>query len=218
MLVIYLFHGDPSKARAKAFQWVAAARAKQPDAPYLRIAPESISNETLAEAASSQGLFFAKTLVLVDDPFATTETGEIFLEHLDSLAESANPIALLAPKLLAARLKKIEARAERVFLLEASEKKPSRGFNGALVAALGNRDAKSLWKEIVKAMRAGDVPEMLHGLLHWKARDMMQKGAKGWTKDEAQVLSRELIELVSDSRGGELGLREGLERWALSLN
>lgn len=216
-VVIYLFHGDPNKARAKAFQWVSAARKKQPDAAYLRIAPDAITNETLAEAASSQGLFFSKTLVLIDDPFGATETGEILLEHLQSLAESANPVAILAPRLLAARLKKLEAKAEKVFLAEATEKKPTRGFNGALVAALGNRDALALWKEIIKAERAGDVPEMLHGLLHWKARDMMQKGAKGWTKAEARVLSRELIELLSDSRGGELGLSEGLERWALSL-
>jgi hypothetical protein len=59
---------------------------------------------------------------------------------------------------------------------------------------------------------------MLHGLLHWKARDMMQKGGPKWTKQEARTLSRELIELLSDSRGGELSLGDNLERFALSLS
>jgi len=58
----------------------------------------------------------------------------------------------------------------------------------------------------------------VHGLLHWKARDMMQKGGRAWSKEEARALSRELIELLSDSRGKDLPLKESLERFALSLS
>jgi hypothetical protein len=217
--VIYLFTGpDAGRTRAKAFQWVAAARAKAPDAPYTRIAADNVTAEALSEAVSARGLFYAKSLTLIDDPFSLAESGDLVLEHLKDLADSENIVAVLAPKLLAAKLKKLEAKAEKVFLVEAGEKKPARGFNGALVSALGNRDGALLWKELLKAERAGDVPEMLHGLLHWKARDMMQKGGPKWTKQEARVLSRNLIELLSDSRGGELSLGDNLERFALSLS
>jgi hypothetical protein len=58
---------------------------------------------------------------------------------------------------------------------------------------------------------------MLHGLLHWKARDLMQKGGRGWSDTETRTLSRTLIELLSDSRSGELSLDLALERFALSL-
>lgn len=216
--VIYLFHGtDSAKARAKAFQWIAAARAKQPDAAYIRLGADALSKQSLLEAVGTQGLFYTKTLVLLDDPFEVKDAGEIVLEHLDMLAESANPIGILAPKLLAARAKKLEAKAEKVFKIDAIEKKEARGFNSSLVNALGDKNREVLWKEVAKALREGDAPEAIHGLLHWKARDMMQKGNRVWGKEGARKLSVELVELLSDSRGGELGLKEGLERWSLSI-
>ena len=216
--MIYLFTGsDEEKVRAKAFAWVAAARAKAPEAPYLRLAADEVTENALAEAAGSQGLFFAKTLVLLDDPFSLKDAGELVLERIDALAESANPVALLAPKLLAARAKKIAAKAEKVFEHDLKEKTVGRGFNGALVNALGAKDGAALWKELQKAERAGDAPEMLHGLLHWKARDLMEKGSPKWRKEEARELSVALIELLSDSRGAGLPLKESLERFALRI-
>lgn len=216
--MLYLFTGsDSEKVRAKAFQWVAAARAKAPEAPYVRLNASEISEETLGEAAGSQGLFFSKTLVLLDDPFAESTTGELVLERLTILSESPNPIAILAPKLLATRIKKLEAKAEKVFIHDLKAKPPARGFNTALVGALSAKDGGGLWKELMIAQRNGDAPEMLHGLLHWKARDMMQKGSPKWGRVGARKLSLTLIELVSDSRAGELSLKENLERFALSL-
>lgn len=216
--MIYLFHGqDAEKTRAKALAWVAAARAKQPDAAYVRLGAAEVAPESLQEIASTQGLFFLKTLALLDDPFATADSAELVLEHLDMLAESQNPIAILAPKLLAARVKKVEAKAEKVFVCDLAEKKPARGFNSGLVNALGAKDARGLWLELQKAERAGDAPEMLHGLLHWKARDMLTKGSAKWSRDEARKLSVELIELVSEARRGGLTLSQSLERFALNL-
>lgn len=215
--MIYLFTGsDTAKVRAKAFQWVLAARDKEPNAPYIRLSADQITEEALAETVAAQGLFFAKTLVLLDDPFAESEAGELVLARLAALAGSSNPIAILAPKLHAARVKKIEAVAEKTFVIDTAVKK-ERGFNAALVNALAARDGQALWKEIVKTAREGDAPEAVHGLLHWKARDLMQKGGRGWTKEEARALSLALIELLSDSRGRDLPLPLALERFALSL-
>ena len=217
--MIYLFTGsDTEKVRAKAFQWIAAARAKRPDAPYIRLSADVISEASLMDAAATQGLFFSKSLVLIDDPFSLKDSGETILEHLDVLAASENPIAILAPKLLAARVKKIEAKADKTFTFDEKAKVPARGFNSALVNALAAKDGAALWKEIIVAERAGDAPEMIHGLLHWKARNMMQKGGGKWGTDGARKLSVHLIELLSDSRSGELPLSENLERFALSLN
>lgn len=215
--MIYLFHGsDANKVRAKAFQWVSLARDKAPDAVYVRLTAEQTTKEALKDALSVQGLFFSKSLILLDDPFALTESGEAVLELLNELSTSANPIAILAPKLLAARVKKIEAKAEKVFTIDVTEK-AARGFNSALVNALGARDGAALWKELQKAYRQGDAPEMIHGLLHWKARDMMKKGSPKWGKEGARKLSRDLIVLVSTSRSGDLQLSEGLERFALGI-
>lgn len=215
--MIYLFTGsDVNKVRAKAFQWVAAARAKAPDAAYIRLTPDQVTRESLQDSLSAQGLFFTKTLVLLDDPFAESESAELVLEHLSLLTESGNPIAILAPKLLTARVKKLSAVAEKVFTIDAVAKK-ERGFNGALVNTLAARDGKLLWKEVQKAYREGDAPEAVHGLLHWKARDLMQKGGRAWQPAEARELSVALIELLSDSRGRDLPLALSLERFALAL-
>ena len=216
--MIYLFTGsDTGKVRAKAFAWVHSARTKAPEAPYLRLEAKEVTEETLAHITTSQGLFFSKTLALLDDPFSLSESGELVLESLETLAASVNPIAIVAPKLLAARLKKIENIASKVFLFDDSQKKAVRGFNSALVNALASKDVPLLWKELQKAQRQGEVPEALHGLLHWKARDMMQKGSSVWGKEGARKLSRDLIALLSDSRSGELPLSESLERFALSI-
>ncbi len=216
--MIYLFQGsDVEKVRAKAFAWVKAARAKAPEAPYIRLAADAISSTSLSEVIQSQGLFFSKMLVLLDDPFALTESGDAVLEALPALQASLNPIAIIAPKLLAARAKKLEATAEKIFTIDVIKKKPARGFNSGLVNALAARDRVLLWKELMKAERQGDAPEMLHGLLHWKARDLLQKGGRGWNAEEAQALSRSLIELLSDSRSGDVPLRMQLERFALSI-
>lgn len=221
--MIYLFTGsDANKARAKAFQWVAAARAKAPDAPYARMSADSLDERALRDALSAQGLFFSKTLLVLDDPFSVSESAELVLSLLPELAASQNIIAIIAPKLLAARVRKVEAVAEKTFVCDAP-KKAARGFNNALVNALAARDREALWKEILKAQRQGDAPEMVHGLLHWKARDLMQKasGTSGsrnsWSKDEARTLSRNLILLLSDSRGRDLPLNLALERFALSV-
>lgn len=216
--MIYFFYGsDVGKTRAKAFQWVKAAREKQPDVPYMRIAAEDVTPEAIQEAIGTQGLFFLKSLVVLDDPFADSKAGELVLKELDALAASENVIGILAPKLIASRVKKIEAVAAKSFAHDVTEKKAARGFNSALVNALAARDGKTLWKEIVKAEREGDAAEMIHGLLHWKARDLMEKGGRGWSPEEARILSRQLIELVSDARSGGPALSARLERFALSL-
>lgn len=215
--MLYLFHGsDANKVRAKAFQWVAAARAKAPDAYYIRLEPGTVTEESLRDALTMQGLFFSKTLVLVDNPFEEKGSADAVLALLPELAASPNAVALLAPKLIPARIKKIEAHAEKVFRIDAKVT-ASRGFNNALVAALAARNGEALWKELVKAYRAGDPPELVHGLLHWKARDLMKRGGGAWGERGARKLSRDLIELLADSRGRDLELPLALERFALSL-
>lgn len=226
--MIYLFHGtDVEKARAKAFAWVAAARAKEPNLAYVRLAREEMTPAALEDAAASGGLFVKRLLVVLDDPFPAArvseeeapvqETSTDLEDRLEALAASDNAIVILAPKLSAPRTKKLLKHAKLEYQFDKKTVVAARGFNSGLVNALAARNGAKLWAEIERALRAGDAPEMLHGLLHWKARDLMQKGARGWTKEEARAVSRELIELLQMSRRGGLGLALGLERWALSI-
>jgi hypothetical protein len=230
--MIYLFHGtDVLKARTKAFEWVAKARAKEPNLAYIRLAREEITSETLESVSSSGGLFVQRLLVLIDDPFPLVRTknddedhteeetsGSVLEEHLDALMKSDNAIVLLAPKLSASKAKNIlpSVKVEYKFVAISSQE-TIRGFNNALVNALATRSREKLWVELNRATLLGDSPEMLHGLLHWKARDLMEKGSRIWKPTESRALSLSLIEILQESRRGGLDLRLALEQFALSL-
>ncbi len=244
--MIYLFHGsDVERARARAFEWVAKARAKEPNLAYVRLAREELTNAVLEDAAFSGGLFVKRLLILIDDPFSnvkdfvnpSSDEGftksqhdefshtSLLEDHINSLAASDNAILILAPKLAAAQAKKLVAKAkvEYKYDLPVQAGKLVRGFNSNLVNALGARSREKLWLEINRALRAGDAPEMLHGLLHWKARDLMdlpagrQGKGNSWPRDEARQLSFALISLLQSSRKGGLDLSLSLERFALSV-
>jgi hypothetical protein len=232
--MIYLFHGtDVEKVRTKAFEWIAKARAKEPNLAYARLAREELTANALEDSALSGGLFVSRLLVLIDDPFPASRTADaeeeeeadeekasrnILEDHLDNLATSDNAIIILAPKLTAAKAKKLALKAR----MEYKYDKPAsfeakRGFNGNLVDALGARNREKLWLEVNRALYAGDAPEMLHGLLHWKARDLMAKGSRAWTSQESRQLSLSLIELLQSARRGGLDLSRSLEKFALSV-
>jgi DNA polymerase III delta subunit len=211
--MMYLFHGsDVEKVRRQAFAFVAAARAKQPELAYIRLAREELSPAALEEVASAGGLFVTRLLVLIDDPFSGEES--VLEEKIEMLAASDNAIIILAPKLAAAQAKKITAKAAKVYEFNKAAAKEERGFNANLVNALAARDSKKLWLEVVRALRAGDPAEQIHGLLHWKARDLLEKRPS----PAARELSLDLISLLMDSRRASLDLSEFLERWALAAH
>ena len=230
--MIYLFHGsDVEKTRIKAFEWISKARAKESNLSYVRLAREELTAAALEDAALSGGLFVKRLLVLVDDPFPVARrvdteesdeeeetSGNILEEYLEVLAVSDNAIIILAPKLAATKAKKLAAKAKMEYKFDRTTPPGiTRGFNGNLVNALASRSHETLWLEVNRALRAGDAPEMLHGVLHWKARDLMSKGSRAWTPKDARQMSLSLIELLQNSRRGNLNLALSLERWTLSI-
>ena len=229
--MIYLFHGsDVEKTRTKAFEWIAKARTKEPNLAYVRLAREELTSAALEDAVLSGGLFVQRLLILIDDPFpnarAVSEEGSseaeengagILEEHLDALATSDHAIIILAPKLAAVKVKKLAAKAKLVYSYDKTAAEDKRGFNANLVNALAARSREKLWLEVNRALYAGDAPEMLHGLLHWKARDLIEKGRRAWTPKESRQVSLALIELLQQSRRKNLDLSESLERFSLSI-
>lgn len=229
--MIYLFYGtDTDKVRSKAFEWVAKAREKEPNLAYARLTREEITPSSLEEAALSGGLFVKRLLVLLDDPFPTRKaatdeegseedaSGSVLEEKIDLLIASENAIVILAPKLSAAKAKKMVAKAAKVYVFDVpATREAARGFNSKLVDALGVKNAPGLWLEIVRALRAGDAPEMLHGLLHWKARDLMEKGGRSYSPERARELSLRLIALLQETRRNGRDLERELECFALGI-
>lgn len=230
--VIYFFYGsDVEKVREKAFAWVAAARTKEPQLAYVRLAREEMTEASLEEAALSGGLFVKRLLIVLDDPFPSARNSDVeededitspspslLEEKLDQLAASDNAILIVAPKLALPKAKKISAKAAKEYRFDrAAASSEVRGFNTNLVNALSTRHREKLWVEILRALQAGDAPEAIHGLLHWKARDIMEKGTRAWKPQEARALSLHLIKILQESRRKNVDLSESLERFALSV-
>ncbi|HUX81156.1 MAG TPA: hypothetical protein VMV38_02460 [Candidatus Paceibacterota bacterium] len=228
--MIYLFYGtDAAKVRQKAFEWVGKARAKEPNVAYIRLAREELSRATLEDTVSAGGLFVKRLLILIDDPFPVVRStdeevqeenavGSVFEEYIDRLVESDNAIVVLAPRLPSLKAKKLHAKAKLAYVFDTpAARVDARGWNSGLVNALAARSRDKLWLEINRALRQGDAPEMIHGLLHWEARDLLLKGSRTWTPDAARKLSLDLIELLQSSRRGGLDLSRALEYFALSI-
>ena len=145
--MIYLFHGsDVEKVRTKAFEWVAKARAKEPNLAYVRLASEELTNSALEDSALSGGLFVKRLLILIDDPFQEEVSSDLLEEHLGVLADSDNAVVILAPKLAMAKAKKIAAKAKVEYKYDKSVAlEDKRGFNGNLVNALASRSREKLF-------------------------------------------------------------------------
>lgn len=230
--MIFLFHGsDVNKVRTKAFEWITAARNKEPNLVYIHLSHTEITDAALEEVSLSGGLFVKRLLVLIDDPFSATRVkdvsteavneslaGSLIEKYLDTFVASDNAIIILAPKLTATKVKKIATKATKEYVFNTSATNSvTRSFNSNLVNALATRSRETLWLEIIRALRLGETPEMLHGLLHWKARDLMSKRNRAWKPSEARRLSLDLITLVQDSRRKGRALSLELEHWALTI-
>lgn len=220
--MMYVFTGtDEHSVRDHAFLWIAAAQKKEPNLTYVRLAGGELDDATFELIIGSGALFVNRLLVLIDDPYATStinSSREMLDARLDELAHTNNAIVIIAPRHGNTNQKTLLEKATKVYVFDkkitgASERK----FNSALVNALGERSPGKLWLEVVYAFRAGDAPEMIHGLLHWKARELMKKGSRAWTPTQARSLSLAILAVLGDSRRAGSDLSLDIERFALSI-
>ena len=165
---------------------------------------ENLSGDEVAAIASTPALFGgAKTFVL--SGALCGPRSEEFLELAEALAESIHVFIFEEEKL---PKKENEALARAGAKIEEAklEKKEYRFDQFGAAAALGARDKKRLWLALYQALRAGEKPETMAGLLAWKARAM------GDSK-----LSRSLTFLYHDAHRGLGDLELLLERFVLKL-
>ncbi len=109
----------------------------------------------------------------------------------------------------------LEKAGAKIEVVKAEKKE--RGFDPfGLTFALGARDKKKLWLGLMQAFRAGEKPEAVAGLLHWKVRNELER-ASGTKKEELSTISRRLVFMYHDSHRGAGDLELLLERFALNL-
>lgn len=220
--MMYVFTGsDERMVRKQAFLWIAAAKKKEPRLTYIRPSTDELDEATFELIIGSGALFVNRILVLIDDVYSSsyTEIRETLNKHLDELAHTNNAIVIIAPTRGNFNQKPLLKKATKVYVFDEKNKiVEKKGFNSALVNALGSKDPERLWLEVVRALQSDDAPEKIHGLLHWKARDLMIKGSHVWSPSQARALSLALLELLGNTRRAGLSLSSEMERFALSLS
>ena len=161
--------------------------------------------EEIATLASTPALFGgARSFVLVGA--IAGERSEEFLELAEALAESPHTFVFEEEKLLKAPTEALKKAGAKIEIAQKTEKKEYRFDQFGLATALASKDRKQLWLRLMKALRAGEKPEAIAGLLAWKARTMRDAD-----------LSRRIVFMYHDSHRGAGELSLLLERFALKL-
>lgn len=163
----------------------------------------NISLEELLSLATTPALFGAQTFTFAG--LLTGEDGGEVIELMREFKDSSHTFVFEEEKLLK---KETDALTKAGVKIESSKtpKKEWQFDQFGVASALGSKDKKKLWLGLTQALRAGEKPEAIAGLLAWKARQM---------KDAA--LSRELVFMYHDSHRGAGDLALLLERFALKL-
>lgn len=165
---------------------------------------EAMSAEELATIASTPTLFGGSRTFSLTGALAS-ERGEEFLELAEGLVESPHTFIFEEEKLLKAPTVALQ-KAGATIEIEKVEKKERVFDEFGITRALAAGDRKRLWLGLWRALRAGEKPEAVAGLLAWKARQMKDAN-----------LSRELVWMYHDSHRGAGDLALLLERFALKL-
>jgi DNA polymerase III delta subunit len=165
---------------------------------------ENLTAEDIGALASTPTLFGGSRTFVLTGALAG-ERSEEFFNFADALAESPHTFILVEEKLLKGPRTAVEKAGGSIEEGKVIKREYRFDQFGA-AQALQTRDRKGLWLAIVYALRAGEKPEALAGLLAWKARAMGDS-----------ALSRTLTFMYHDSHRGVGDLELLLERFALTL-
>jgi len=166
---------------------------------------EKLSPDELLMLASTEALFGGVRTFMFKNAIAGERGGE-FLEFAEELVKSPHTFIFEEEKLLKAPTDTLTKAGATIEIKKKEEKKEWKFDQFGVTGALAAHDKKKLWLGISAALRAGEKPEALAGLLAWKARAMGDK-----------KLSRELTFMYHDSHRGAGDLELLLERFSLRL-
>ncbi len=239
--MLYLVSGTNFvKRREKLASLIEYVLSKKPGSTVKRVSP-SRGEKTVAlleELTLSQGLFEHRIIAVLEDFMTDEETRESIFSFLKQLQASDNIFIIYEGSLPDRVSKKISSVAEKVQEFKGEKSPSGKAFNiFNLADALGRRDKKGAWVELLKAFSEGSLPEEVHGTLFWQVKSMLmvkegggnaemlgmkpftyskaKNFAKNYSLEELQDFSRSLVTLYHDSHRGLDSLELGLERLLL---
>ncbi len=163
------------------------------------------------------GMFGEQWAVVLDGVLCNDDLSRTVLGMMPVMKSSPDEFFILEEKMDAVTKKTVGKYAEKieVFDLPGGKKKDSGIF--VLADALKRGDKKTLWVEYQRALARGDVPEAIHGVLFWGAKDMFLK-SRPTERGRASRLIASLAELPHEARRRGCDLEYALERYVLGIN
>lgn len=227
--MLYVFYGtDSEKAQRKAADTLHALQKKAPQASTVKLEGGAITEQSLLDGLAEHGLFKSETILYLD----TRDGGlDVVLDHVQMCADSTNVVLLLAGKLTAAAVKKIEKTAQKS--QEFEKVKAEKAVNMFVLSdLLLNKDTKGLFVELEHVRQSGGAAEPIVGILFWAAKSMLLAGMSStaaisglkpfvyqkskhafmnWGEDRARALVGALAHAPQKARGLGIDLFDELE-------
>lgn len=178
----------------------------------------SISPESLALAMEQVSLFGnPETHIL--KYITDAKTRDAVLETFEKI-NPADVWICIVPSLTAKWKKDLEKSGVKIVEKKSAAK--SKGESGepdvfSLVRAYERGSKKDIWVTYESLIRAHVAPEQLVGILFWKTKDIISKGASGIKKETTLIHARSLVTLFHESRITGAPIRERLEQFLLSI-
>jgi len=184
--MLYVYTGeDIDTARAKVQATVRALLAKNTDALYFRVTPETLKEYSFEELTLSQSLFKREYIVVLDMLCSTSEGEYMVLSYVEHIARAPHLFFVLEGKLKKETYNTLAKHAASVTDFKTKAARGVETFNTfALTDALAVRDAKTLWRLYHEALRSGVSAEEVHGILFWMLKSLVL-AAHARTAEEA---------------------------------
>lgn len=233
--MIYAIVGERNKGKEKMRGIVKILRDKQMDAEVISLNEENWSESYLDELIVGQGLFSAKSILVLDEVLREEVVREVVAKRMSEIAESPNAFVFYEEKLNALWDKLFKKHATKI--IEVLEKKAVEQKSFALAEALGERDKLKMWKLFQAELDVMEA-EQIHGGLFWqmksivlahKAKNAEEAGMKGfpwnkaksfaknYTKEEAEELLYKLVKVYHEAHRGGTELSLAMEKLMLKI-
>ena len=196
--MIYLFYGNDTKNKRKAYDAFAKSLAKVPAFTFIK---NDFNREQVQSFFSGAGLFFDTCAIFFENVFENEDTADFVLKHLPEMAASQNTFVFVDGKFLKPELDLFKKARAEINAFELPKEKLEKYDNFVLANDFGARNKLNLWIHYREAVDAGVKLEELVGVLFWKAKDLLlKKNFSKFSEVELQKFVQKIAFILPESR------------------
>ncbi len=212
--MIYLFSGDDSKNKIKAYENFIESISK--DVEIFYVSKNDFDPMQIESFYSGSGLFFKKCAVVFSNVLELESIRDFVLEKLTSFGEARNDFVFLESKLTKSVLDEFKKARAELNIFELSKDKKEKFNNFLLAEAFSERDKLNLWIYFRQAMDVGVGMEELTGVLLWKVKDMiLKKNFRKFKEEELKEFGMKITTILPEARKKGIDDEAAFEKFLL---